>query len=301
MPLRHSRSSRSQPAPASMSAAASEVISRHWEAPPPLDALSPSEAAAEKAESFEGSAAIRKRRAKALVSEWVAGDTVAGERIARMLERGDGETRIALVDALPNTVPFEVIEAALTGMRRSFLGGSAKTERRGWTVVTAILGAGLVLDLLITIAAASSSAFQNFYTIAVLLATAPGLVAWQVMCIHRRIQMAIDSARQQQYFSRVAVIARTSLQRDPGQYAQPVLHRLEEMAPAVELEGGNTKKVYRQAIRTYQDAVAHLRSLPIASEGTGAGPDLLPVPSSGDFHRIRTTETMGDETSGHLS
>jgi hypothetical protein len=223
---------------------------------------------------------VRKLHAQSLVREWVRGDEFAGGRIRRMLEHGDGETRLALVEALPNAVPFELIESALKGMRRSFLGGSAQAERRGWTVVTALLGAGVLVDLLLSVFAASSPWFQSYVTVVVILATAPGLVAWQVMCIHRRIQMAIDTARQQQYFSRVAVIARSSLKRDPSQYAQPVLHRLEEMAPVVELEGGATKRAYRQTVRVFRNAVAHLESLPIAAECAGAELESLPLPSS---------------------
>ncbi len=282
-----------------MPAAASEVISRTWDSSPLFEASPTSDPASEEAESIVGSNAIRKRRAQALVNEWVAGDDEAGARIRRMLERGDGESRLALVDALPSTVPFDMIEAALAGMRRSFLGGSAKAERRGWSVVTALLGAGLVLDLLIYLAAAASSEMQAYLTPGILLATAPGLVGWQVMCVNRRVQMAIDTARQQQYFFRVAVIARTSLQRDPRQYAQPVLARLEEVAPVVELEGGSTKKVYRQTVRVFQDAVAHLKSLPIAAEGTPRGPESLPLPSSGrvetDSREMRSANSDEDE------
>ena len=99
------------------------------------------------------------------------------------------------------------------------------------------------------------------------------------MIIHRRIQSAIYDARQKYYYARIAVIAKASLRSDPSQYAQPVLARLQEVAPVVDLEGGTTKKVYRQTVRVFEDAVAHLKSLPIAAEVRPSGPELLPVPS----------------------
>jgi hypothetical protein len=219
-----------------MSAASSEAISLSWESPPVTEVACEERNDRVEVESLGGSAAVRKRRAQALVAEWRRGDIIAGERIRRMLETGDGETRLALVEALPNAVSFEVVESALKGMGQSFLGGSAQTERRGWTVVTALLGAGLLLDLLIVLNSGRGYTDPSSLTLAVILATSPGLVAWQVMCIHRRIQTAIDTQRQQQYYARVATIARKSLYSDPTQYAQPVLHRLEEMAPVVELE-----------------------------------------------------------------
>lgn len=280
MPLKRITIGRSTREPASMSTAASEAISLSWESPPVAEVARDERDDLQEVETLGGSAAVRKRRAQALVAEWRGGDVPAGRRIRRMLENGDGETRLALVEALPNAVPFEVVESALKGMGKSFLGGSAQTERRGWTFVTALLGAGLLMDLLIVLNSARGYTDPTSVTLAVILATSPGLVAWQVMCIHRRIQMAIDTQRQQQYYARVATIARKSLYSDPTQYAQPVLHRLEEMAPGVELEGGKTKKVYRQTVRVYQDAVAHLRSLPIAAESNGTVTDSLPVPAS---------------------
>ena len=283
MPLKRATIGKPAARQTRVSTAASETISRHWESSPPSEADTQDRDTGELRQAVEtlgGSSAVRKRQARILVGDWLAGDVPAGMRIRRMLEYGDGETRIALVEALPNAVPFEIVESALKGMGRSFLRGSAQAERRGWTVVTALLAAGIFVDLFIVAYGASHFEVANQIPIAVTLATAPGLAAWQVMCVNRRIQMAIDTARQQQYFSRVAVIARTSLQTDPTQYAQPVLHRLEEMAPVVELEGGNTKKVYRQTVRVYQEAMAHLRSLPIAAESASLGPESLPVPAS---------------------
>ena len=129
-------------------AVGAEAVAPAWPAPEvSSNAIAPPD-------SLGANVTLRRRHARALVRDWLRGDLDAGQRMRWLLEQGDGETRISLVEALPNSVPFEVIEAALKGMGRGCVGGSAQKERLGWTVVTALLAGGLFLDLCFFLSAA---------------------------------------------------------------------------------------------------------------------------------------------------
>ncbi len=220
---------------------------------------------------------LRQTAARVLVRLWKEGVRSAGEAIIDNLRKGSPHVCAALVEALPDEVDAEVLDAVLSAARFHITPGSLKAFRLAFTAsIYALAAAGLV-DLALLAQWLQNQGEVNRVADLITWFTAPGFLGTIGLLMYRSFRMPIDYSRQGAYLEEIAAIVQASQVRLSSDQCRAMLPELQEFSKLMEFESKTISQGYQVAVGRLKESSKGHRAFPMPAEPPLASHEALPV------------------------